>query len=479
MKFINKGFNYTKTKSNIDINIDQYNIKRNKDNLLNLFNALRKDLQQYKECTLKNRIEKYIDIRNENFKSNPGKMLDSILNRKYKRITLDKLIITKDNNDDKEVILDQQDIERYTIDHFQHIGSDSSPCQQNIADIDSPNNFWHDIYHKDKPIHINTHSLTDKITLQELKNTIKNLPNGKATGPSKISYEHLKHLLDRMMENLLILFNNILTSNIIPDNWRKATIFPIPKPKPFEGNLSNTRPITLLDCIRKTFVKIINTRLNDFLSKYNLLQFNNRAGIKGNSTMEIITTLQAIADDQRLHPHKPLFIMLQDLSKAYDRVNIPLLGKALERLHIPFPICYLIQDLFTEHTNNIIMNGYLSQDFKVLQGIDQGETICPLLWVIYYDPMFEAINRSQNKGYEISLSLPKKINDPVNEHITYDFNFKLSGYIDDTTWFDKDIPNLSSSLNIADDFYNLARVKVNKDKTILLTNDKSLHNNTV
>ena len=56
-------------------------------------------------------------------------MLDSILNREYKRITLDKLIITKDNNDDKEVILDQQDIERYTIDHFQHIGSDSSPCQ--------------------------------------------------------------------------------------------------------------------------------------------------------------------------------------------------------------------------------------------------------------------------------------------------------------------------------------------------------------
>src|SRR5436853_3785022 len=113
MKFINKGFNYTKTKSNIDVNIDQHNIKRNKDNLLNLFNALRKDLQQYKERTLKDRIEKYIDICNENFKSNPGKMLDSILNREYKRITLDKLIITNANNQDQELILDQQIIEQY------------------------------------------------------------------------------------------------------------------------------------------------------------------------------------------------------------------------------------------------------------------------------------------------------------------------------------------------------------------------------
>src|SRR5437016_3654524 len=93
--------------------------------------------------------------------------------------------------------------------------------------------------------------------------------------------------------------------------------------------------------------------------------------------------------------------------------------------------------------------------------------------------MFEAINRSPNKGYEISLCLPKMINSPISDHTTYNIDFKLSGYIDDTTWFDKDIINLSSSLNIADDFYNLAKIKINKDKTILLTNDKSLHNKTV
>ena len=479
LKYINKGFNYIKRKPNMDTIINLTNIKKNTDNLMDLFNALRRNLQLYKEQTLKNKIEKYIDIRNENFKSNPGKMLDSILNREYKRITLDKLIISNSADDDKEIILDQQIIEIHTIDHFQHIGSNTSPHQRDISDIDSPDNFWHDIYYKEKPSHINTNMLTDTITLHELKDIIKNLPNGKATGPSKISYEHLKHLPDSMMEHLLILFNNILTSNIIPDNWRKATIFPIPKPKPFQGNLSNTRPITLLDCIRKTFVKIINNRLNEYLYKYDMLQHNNRAGIKGNFTMETIAMLQAIADDQRLHPNKPLFIMLQDLSKAYDRVDIPLLGLVLERLHIPFSFRYLIQDLFTERTNNIIMNGYLSQDYEVLQGIDQGETICPLLWVIYYDPMFEAINRSQNKGYEILIRLPKKINDSVNEYITYDFDFKLSGYMDDTTWFDKDINNLSSSLNIADDFYNLAKVKINKDKTILLTNDKSLQNSTI
>ena len=204
--------------------------------------------------------------------------------------------------------------------------------QQNISDMDSPDNFWHDIYYKDKPSHIDTGNLTKTITLDELKETIKNLPNGKATGPSKISYEHLKHLPDSMIDQILILFNNILVSNIIPDTWYKATIFPIPKPKPFEGNLSNTRPITLLDCVRKTFVKIINNRLNNYIFTNNLLEPNNRAGVSGSSTMEIINRLELILTDQKEH-NKALFIMIQDLSKAYDRVNVDLLEQALLRCY--------------------------------------------------------------------------------------------------------------------------------------------------
>jgi len=69
----------------------------------------------------------------------------------------------------------------------------------------------------------------------------------------------------------------------------------------------------------------------------------------------------------------------------------------------------LITNLFTDRTNNIIMDGYISRDYDVVKGIDQGETICPLLWVIYYDPMFKAINDSQYPGYTMKQTIIKNI----------------------------------------------------------------------
>ena len=138
-----------------------------------------------------------------------------------------------------------------------------------------------------------------------------------------------------------------------------TTIFPIPKPKDFEENLNNSRSITLLDCLRKTFVKIINNRINCYIFANGLLEPNNKAGVSGSSTIKIINKLEVILTDQKENK-KTLFIMLQDLSKAYNRVDVHLLGHALSRIYIPDNLVFLIQDLFTERSNNIIMDGYLS-----------------------------------------------------------------------------------------------------------------------
>uniref|UniRef100_U9UQ68 Reverse transcriptase domain-containing protein n=1 Tax=Rhizophagus irregularis (strain DAOM 181602 / DAOM 197198 / MUCL 43194) TaxID=747089 RepID=U9UQ68_RHIID len=48
---------------------------------------------------------------------------------------------------------------------------------------------------------------------------------------------------------------------------------------------------------------------------------------------------------------------------------------------------------------------------------------------------------------------------------------KLLGYLDDTTWFATNLKDLQNNLAIADDFYALANIKINKDKTKILTND--------
>lgn len=134
-------------------------------------------------------------------------------------------------------------------------------------------------------------------------------------------------------------------------------------------------------------VSIFSQRLNNALSKHNVLQYNNHAGILGQSTLEPLFQIQRIIEHARI-AKKPLWIAVQDLSKAYDRVDVSLLKLALEHIKIPNIIITFFINLFTARFNSIILpNGNLGT-YQVLQGIDQGEVVSPLLWNIYYDPLF-------------------------------------------------------------------------------------------
>jgi hypothetical protein len=315
------------------------------------------------------------------------------------------------------------------------------------------------------------------ITLQELISTIRSLPNNKAAGPSRISYELIKHLPEDFLIIIVDWYNSILSSTTLPNVWQHALLYLIPKPDWWFYDITKTRPIVLIDCFCKLFTKILNNRLNKFLCTHHLLQHNNQAGLHGSSMMEIIMKLQTVIESAK-NNKTPLYILLQDLSKAYDRVNIDLLYLSLLRINLPPSFCKLICNLFTDRTNSIILQDNLSDPYDVLIGIDQGESICPLLWVIYYDPMFEAINNELNLGVTLSASLPKSICNNNWLH-SVEINLNVLGYLDDTTWFANSLEKLEKQLKIADDFYQLANILINKTKTKLLTNNSDiLSNNT-
>ena len=68
------------------------------------------------------------------------------------------------------------------------------------------------------------------------------------------------------------------------------------------------------------------------------------------------------------------------MSKAYDSVNIHLINKALQRLNMPTQLINIITNLLLNRSNQIITNLGLTPLYEVQDGIDQGETITPLLW---------------------------------------------------------------------------------------------------
>lgn len=89
--------------------------------------------------------------------------------------------------------------------------------------------------------------------------------------------------------------------------------------------------------------------------------------------------------------------------------------------------------------------------------------------------MFEAINSSPYSEINYIVKIPYHIPQRDKEDIhTITINEKLQGYLDDTTWLSENIKDLENNLKIADDFYNLANIKINKKKSKLLTNNVEL-----
>ena len=114
------------------------------------------------------------------------------------------------------------------------------------------------------------------------------------------------------------------------------------------------------------------------LSKYNILNPNNYVALSNTSTATPIHTLQHIIEDVQTN-NKELWLLSQDMSKAYDSVHLPLLAKALQRIKVPNTIINLLNNILTQRQNNIITNHDNTNYYHVQDGIDQSETITLLL----------------------------------------------------------------------------------------------------
>ena len=115
--------------------------------------------------------------------------------------------------------------------------------------------------------------------------------------------------------------------------------------------------------------KIMNKRLDSILVTNSVLKENNYAVLpRGNCDLPI-TTLESIIQDAKAN-NKPLFIFLQDISKAFDSMDVRMLQLAMQRLKIPSGFIRLISNLFTNRYNTVITTFGQSVPYKSEIGID-------------------------------------------------------------------------------------------------------------
>ncbi|CAB4436595.1 unnamed protein product [Rhizophagus irregularis] len=138
-------------------------------------------------------------------------------------ISIEK-IYKKDHNGNEILITEEDQVLEETNRHFQTIAGSinrKKPIQGR----------WKEQYRPQPHINENIYSsIMDAPSYDEWLDIIRQLSNGKATGPSGMSNEMLKHLSDDCNHILYYLICKIIELGYLPKQWKEAT-------KPLEKHL--------------------------------------------------------------------------------------------------------------------------------------------------------------------------------------------------------------------------------------------------
>ncbi|EPZ36154.1 hypothetical protein O9G_005774 [Rozella allomycis CSF55] len=261
---------------------------------------------------------------------------------------------------------------------------------------------WRELYTPPQISYPSLRALMAPITITEIQMAIKNSPNNKAPGPSGITFELLRLLPLAVINIMCAAFNSIMTFGTIPKCLLEMHLIILAKDKKWTGDISRTRPIALLECIKKLISLIITQRLNSYISANNLLQGANAGFTPGHSCTDILIPLQTVMDHANEHKN-PLYILTIDIKKAYDTVKPSSMTLALKRLGIPDGFTNAIIRL--EMTRDIVIKTHYgpTESFQPEQSIAQGSPASCILFKAHCDPLY-IMTKRLNLGYKLGRS---------------------------------------------------------------------------
>ena len=193
------------------------------------------------------------------------------------------------------------------------------------------------------------------ISEEEWSEMLAGLKKNTAPGMSGITYSLIQAGGASTQEIFRTLAEICIRTGRIPKKWKISQIYPIPKEGDWQYNLGNVRPIALLETFRKCMTKVLTKRLAQVLCEKKILKRPNFAGLPGNSTEEPVHIINTIIEDAK-ESNKELWLVLQDMKKAFDSVSLEALKMAMKRIKLLEVTMRLILNLFQDRQSCIIMH---------------------------------------------------------------------------------------------------------------------------
>ena len=227
---------------------------------------------------------------------------------------------------------------------------------------------------------------------EEISKILSSLNEWKAMGPDGIHPAVLKNCSKEVATPLRIIFQSTIDQGKLPTDWKRANVTPIFK-KGLRTEASNYRPVSLTSQVCKVMEKIINSRIQEHVTRNDLLCQNQHGFTKGRSCLtNLLTSIENWT--REMDQGNDVDVIYLDFAKAFDSVPHKRLLKKLEGYGIRGKLLAWIQDFLQDRKQRVIYNDEASDWTQVLSGVPQGSVLGPTLFILYVMDIPEVIKSS-------------------------------------------------------------------------------------
>jgi hypothetical protein len=306
--------------------------------------------------------------------------------------------------------------------------------------------------------------MNQPITQNQVLRALRLTKNGTSTGLDGCPYELWKALNDQhhttiegpqnsldIAKVLTTLFNDIRLHGVDHrTGFTQGWMCPIYKKKD-RTDISNYRPITLLNMDYKILTKVLAIQLMDHI--HSLIHENQAGFIPRRSIFNQIRLAQSIITYAEISETNGVIVAL-DQEKAYDRIHHDYLWNTLEAFHLPPPFIAIIKSLYQHATTRVAINGVLSPPFPVQRGVRQGDPLSCALFDLAIEPLACKIRNSPDIN---GITIPTAPQNP-----------KIAMFADDTTIFLSETDRLDTVYDTLNHWCRASGAKFNIEKTEII-----------
>ena len=269
------------------------------------------------------------------------------------------------------------------------------------------NNFINNNVHRTSPDpivnkdNLYLHNLTI-VSLEDLYHCLRRFKE-KAPGRTGITRNMLINSPTNIKLTLTEIYSSSIASGYFPDTLKIAKMIMIPKPNTDKKHITNYRPISLLEITAKILERLLNTKLLMHLDQHNLHNDRQHGFRPGRGTHTALTTMTELIAHKRTE-NRQVYLILRDISKAFDKVWTGGMWAQLLRCGLPSPLEKILCNYLHNRHAYIQINTHQGPTFQLLAGVPQGSVISPTLFNLYTSTLPPPTPYSEHTQYADDLS---------------------------------------------------------------------------